>query len=232
MGTIVKPNTFSAGATIIAAEHNSNFDDIYNEFNGNINNANIKASAGIVGSKLDLTASAVDMSISNSFTAYAQITDATITNSFTTYAQVTDATISNLGVSVIHASLGNSTGTDGQILANSSGSNTTWVNAVTTEGVLNAWVHFDGTGTGAIQSSLNVSSIVKNGTGNYTVNWDTNFGNVSYSCVVSSGERASGPGFGFTNVGSIAVGSVEVVTGGFGGSSIDVSYVTVHAIGV
>ena len=56
MGTIVKPNTFTSGATIIAAEHNDNFDTIYNEFNGNIDNDNIKASAGIVGSKLDLSA--------------------------------------------------------------------------------------------------------------------------------------------------------------------------------
>ena len=39
MGVISKPNTFSAGATIIASEHNSNFDTIYNEFNGNIENA-------------------------------------------------------------------------------------------------------------------------------------------------------------------------------------------------
>ena len=52
MATIVKPNTFSAGATIVAAEHNDNFDTIYDEFNGNIDNDNIKASAGIVDTKL------------------------------------------------------------------------------------------------------------------------------------------------------------------------------------
>ena len=52
MATIVKPNTFSAGALILAAEHNSNFDTIYNDYNGNITNANISASAGIVDTKL------------------------------------------------------------------------------------------------------------------------------------------------------------------------------------
>lgn len=41
MGTIEKPNTFSAGAVVVAAEHNANFDTIYTEFNGNINGANI-----------------------------------------------------------------------------------------------------------------------------------------------------------------------------------------------
>ena len=52
MALITKPNTFTVGATIIASEHNDNFDTVYNEFNGNINNANIKAGAGIVDTKL------------------------------------------------------------------------------------------------------------------------------------------------------------------------------------
>lgn len=52
MALISKPYTFSAGATIVAAEHNSNFDTIYNEFNGLISNANISGSAGITDSKL------------------------------------------------------------------------------------------------------------------------------------------------------------------------------------
>jgi hypothetical protein len=52
MAVIVKPFSFSAGATVIAAEHNSNFDTIFTEFNGGIDNANIKASAAIAGSKL------------------------------------------------------------------------------------------------------------------------------------------------------------------------------------
>jgi len=54
MGLIVKPSTFSAGGTIVASEHNNNYDTVYNEFNGNIDNANIKASAAILGSKLSL----------------------------------------------------------------------------------------------------------------------------------------------------------------------------------
>ena len=52
MSLISKPFTFSAGGTIVAAEHNSNFDTIYNAFNGNIDNANIGASAAIVDTKL------------------------------------------------------------------------------------------------------------------------------------------------------------------------------------
>ena len=52
MSAIVKPNTFTAGATIIASEHNANFDTIYNDYNSNITNANIAAGAAIVDTKL------------------------------------------------------------------------------------------------------------------------------------------------------------------------------------
>lgn len=52
MALVNKPFTFSAGATIVASEHNSNFDTIYNEFNGSITNANISSMAAISDSKL------------------------------------------------------------------------------------------------------------------------------------------------------------------------------------
>jgi len=53
MGVITKTYTFSTGATIVAAEHNSNFDTIYNAFNGSIDDANISATAAIADTKLD-----------------------------------------------------------------------------------------------------------------------------------------------------------------------------------
>ena len=62
MALIVKPYTWSAGATIIAAEHNSVADTIYNEFNGNIDNNNIKLNAGIVDSKLSQITTAAKVS--------------------------------------------------------------------------------------------------------------------------------------------------------------------------
>ena len=56
MATITKPNTFTASTTIRAAQVNANFDTIYNDYNGGITNANIKADAAIAGSKLNLAA--------------------------------------------------------------------------------------------------------------------------------------------------------------------------------
>lgn len=47
-----------------------------------------------------------------------------------------------------------------------------------------AWVRFNGT-TAAIASSYNVTSITKNGVGDYTINFTRNFTNTDYSCVGS-----------------------------------------------
>jgi len=46
-----------------------------------------------------------------------------------------------------------------------------------------AWVNFNGTGTVAIRSSFNVSSITDNGTGDYTVNFTTAMPDANYSAV-------------------------------------------------
>lgn len=52
MGLVSKTYTFSSGAIILASEHNTNFDTLYTLVNGNIDNANISASAAIADSKL------------------------------------------------------------------------------------------------------------------------------------------------------------------------------------
>lgn len=53
MALITKPNTFASGTTIISAYVNSNFDTMYNDYNGNITNANIAPGAAIALSKLE-----------------------------------------------------------------------------------------------------------------------------------------------------------------------------------
>ena len=52
MGLITKPYTFSNGATIIASEHNSNFDTLYNLVNGGLDTANLSATALIALSQI------------------------------------------------------------------------------------------------------------------------------------------------------------------------------------
>lgn len=48
-----------------------------------------------------------------------------------------------------------------------------------------AWVNFNGTGTVAIRASFNVSSIVDNGVGNYTINFTNAMPDVNYAVTDS-----------------------------------------------
>jgi hypothetical protein len=62
--------------------------------------------------------------------------------------------------------------------------------------VAQAWVNFDGTASnspftednGSIRSSINVTSVVDNGTGDYTVNFNTSFSSKNYTWAGSAGE--------------------------------------------
>ena len=53
-------------------------------------------------------------------------------------------------------------------------------------GIAKAWVSFNGS-TAAINGSFNVASVVKNGTGDYTINYTTAMANANY-CVNCCGD--------------------------------------------
>jgi hypothetical protein len=65
-------------------------------------------------------------------------------------------------------------------------------NGVTTNAL--AWVNFNGTGTVAIRSSYNVSSITDNGTGDYTINFTNALSDANYAAT-GNGGNASGGGY-------------------------------------
>jgi len=52
--------------------------------------------------------------------------------------------------------------------------------------ICKAWVNFNGTGTPSIRSSYNTSSITKNGTGDYTVNYSTAMADANYSITITT----------------------------------------------
>lgn len=52
MGVITRPNDYSDGNVLTAAQLDADFNTIYSEFNGNIDNANIAADAAIDESKI------------------------------------------------------------------------------------------------------------------------------------------------------------------------------------
>ena len=105
MALVTKPNTFVDGATIYASEHNDNFDGIYNDYNGNISNANISATANIDESKIAFTGTKVvrltgDQTIAGikTFTSFpitpssAPTTDYQVANKKYVDDQITEAT--------------------------------------------------------------------------------------------------------------------------------------------
>jgi uncharacterized protein (AIM24 family) len=59
--------------------------------------------------------------------------------------------------------------------------NRTGGDLVTAKGMARAWVNFNGSGTVAIRSHHNVSSITDNGTGDYTINFSTAMANTNYA---------------------------------------------------
>jgi hypothetical protein len=61
--------------------------------------------------------------------------------------------------------------------------NRTGGDLVNAKGMARAWVNFNGSGTVAIRSQHNVSSITDNGTGNYTVNFTTAMANTNYAAA-------------------------------------------------
>ncbi len=201
MALISKPFTFSAGATIVASEHNSNNDTIYNSYNGNISNANIGASAGIVDTKLAQITTASKVKLSAVVIASQAQGDVIYASDATT--------LTRLGA-----------GTDGQFLkTQGAGANPVWATVSagtgTTENVIKGWINFNGTGVIAINDSYNVTSITDNATGDYTVTWDTDFANTSYAVagMVQAGDSISTTrALYIMTTGALALGSTRIRT--------------------
>lgn len=75
---LITRTSFSTGDIPTAAQWNTQFDTVYNEFNGSISNANISGSAAIAYSKLNLATSIVNADISASAAiAYSKLNLAT-----------------------------------------------------------------------------------------------------------------------------------------------------------
>ena len=99
------------------------------------------------------------------------------------------------------------------------------------ENICKAWISFNGMGTIAIRDSFNVASIADNGTGDYTVTWDTDFASAEYS-VVPTSTQGDAPTFSTqTVIDTRSSGSCGVYCRDSGNSPEDMEYVDVHAYG-
>jgi hypothetical protein len=93
-----------------------------------------------------------------------------------------------------------------------------------------AWVNFDGTTSpGTIRSSYNVSSITKNGTGDYTVNFATAMADANYSVSSNFGNAATFLASG--SVGVISTSSVRITSGNLSSVNTDAPNCNVQIFG-
>ena len=61
------------------------------------------------------------------------------------------------------------------------------------KGSARAWVNFNGVTTASIRASYNVSSVTRNGTGDYTVNFSTAMPDANYAIAISAHRTTAAP---------------------------------------
>ncbi len=105
--------------------------------------------------------------------------------------------------------------------------------SASSNGIVKGWVHFNGAAvtvgndmTG-VNDSYNVSGVVTHGTGEYSIYWDTDFGNVYYAVFITVGPWDSA----MVTITSQAVGSVRIRVANNAGTVQDPTIVSVMAIG-
>jgi hypothetical protein len=101
--------------------------------------------------------------------------------------------------------------------------------------IAKGWILFDGTGTASISASYNVTSLTDNGTGDYTVVWDTDFSSATYA-VVGTGYRTGSPDITAVVInattGLATTGArIRTVEGNNGQSTVDSAFVCVTGFG-
>ena len=147
-----------------------------------------------------------------------------------TGSNVTTASYCNLGVNVVgtlpivRGGTGSATASYCSLASNVYG--TLPAARMTSDVTIKGWVN---TNQGSIRDSYNVTSVTDNGTGNYVVNWATDFANANYS-VVGSLRTTEGTVV-MLMLTALAAGTTEVHTGDLADNQGDVDTVCVIAIG-
>lgn len=87
-----------------------------------------------------------------------------------------------------------------------------------------AWVNFNGTGTVAIRSSYNVSSITDNGTGDYTINFTNALSDANYAALFNGSGVSAGSAWGLGNA-TPTTSAIRIIAFAYNGASLyDPSY--------
>ena len=115
-----------------------------------------------------------------------------------------------------------STGLQSSVVPDLSGSNTTLYN----EYKCRAWVNFNGTtaSPSTIRGSGNVSSVTKNGTGDYTINFTTAMPDANYAAVTSGGNKNSGYSTGINTITTPTASLIRILNSYPGVGVLDEAY--------
>lgn len=91
-----------------------------------------------------------------------------------------------------------------------------------------AWVNFNGVSGASIRASYNVSSVVRNSTGNYTVNFTNALSDSNYATGSTvSQDLTTGTSMVIIKMISQTASSVNFVSYGYNGSAADSSYLSI-----
>lgn len=88
---------------------------------------------------------------------------------------------------------------------------TAWISTGTLSGSAKAWVNFNGTGTVAIRTSYNVSSITDLGTGSYQVNFTNAMPTADYVVTATKRDQVTNLS-GHCDIGAYATTSINIVS--------------------
>lgn len=93
--------------------------------------------------------------------------------------------------------------------------------------IVKGWINLNGTGTATINDDFNVTSIVDNGTGDFTITWATAFNDAFYA----AGSMCENTVIVLAATGHLAAGSVRINVNNLSATPTDANPITVMAIG-
>jgi len=131
-------------------------------------------------------------------------------------------TVTNSGVTSVAA------GTGISVSASTGGVTITNSAPAVTAGEAKAWAKWNGNGSISGVTSYNVSSVVRNSTGNYTVNFTNAFVDGNYSSQIqASYDLSTGTGEVLTKIVSQSTSALNFFTGSYLGAPADSQYLAI-----